>query len=134
MPMELAARKEGMQVKFSTTLNTQEACDPENWSVEVWNYLWTNAYGSPEVSTLAPPEKPEGEYTPAQMKNAQHDPLTIRSITVGTDDRTVFLEIPGLKPVMQMSIKYRMHSAEGAELSGEIVNTINALPAAEPEH
>jgi len=48
-------------------------------------------------------------------------------VTIGTDDRTVFLEIPDLKPVMQMSIKYDLISAERKELRGEVVNTIHAL-------
>ena len=50
-----------------------------------------------------------------------------KSVTIGTDDRTVFLEIPDLKPVMQMSIKYDLISAERKELRGEVVNTIHAL-------
>ena len=61
------------------------------------------------------------------MKQQKHDPVPVKSVTIGTDDRTVFLEIPGLKPVMQMAIKYNLKTAEGAELKGEIVNTIHAL-------
>jgi hypothetical protein len=135
MPMELSARKGGVEVKFSCSLDTQAACDPDNWSVEVWNYIWSSAYGSPEVSTLAPAVKPaeqghngEMEYTPAQMKQVHHDPLTVKSVTAGTDDRTVFLEIPDLKPVMQMSIRYQIRASDQHDLSGEIVNTIHTLP------
>lgn len=135
MPISLSARKGGVEVKFTCSLDTQQACDPDNWSVEVWNYIWSSAYGSPEISTLAPPTKAEeagkngeAEYTPAQIKKQQHDPLVVKRVTAGTDDRSVFIEIPDLKPVMQMSIKYRLRSADGADLSGEIVNTIHALP------
>jgi hypothetical protein len=48
-------------------------------------------------------------------------------VTVGTDDRSVFLEIEGMKPVMQMSIRYSIKSADGSDLKGEIVNTIHSL-------
>jgi hypothetical protein len=58
-----------------------------------------------------------------------HDPVIVKSVAIGTDERTVFREIPELKPVMQMSIKYDLKSADGAELRGEVVNTIHALAA-----
>jgi hypothetical protein len=51
----------------------------------------------------------------------------VKSVSIGTDDRTVFLEIPELKPVMQMSIKYQIKSADGHDLDGEVVNTIHGL-------
>ncbi len=56
------------------------------------------------------------------MSKTQHDPLTVKRVSIGTDERTVFLEIPELKPVMQMSIKYQLRTAEGQDLrwgSGE---------------
>jgi hypothetical protein len=58
MPIELHAKKNGIELKFTCSLDTQSAADPENWNVEVWNYLWSNAYGSPEISTIAAAEKP----------------------------------------------------------------------------
>jgi hypothetical protein len=39
----------------------------------------------------------------------------------------VFLEIPGITPVMQMSIGFNVRSADGAELKQEIVNTIHVV-------
>jgi hypothetical protein len=53
--------------------------------------------------------------------------MRIKSVSIGTDDRTVFLELEGMKPVMQMSIRYGIKSAEGAAMEGEVVNTIHAL-------
>lgn len=134
MPIALSAKKNGIELKFTCSLDTQAAADPENWSVEVWNYLWSSAYGSPELSTVAPAEKPaeagksgELEFTRAQMSKAKHDPLTVKSVSIGTDDRTVFLEIPGMKPVMQMSIKYQLRRANGRDLDGEVVNTVHGF-------
>jgi Domain of unknown function (DUF6797) len=133
MPIELHAKKSGIELRFTSSIDTQSAIDPENWNVEVWNYLWSAAYGSPEISTITEAEKPAdgsgnvAQFTQAQMTKAQHDPLTIKSVTVGTDDRSVFLEIEGMKPVMQMSIRYGFKSADGSDLKGEVVNTIHAL-------
>jgi hypothetical protein len=134
MPIELHAKKNGIELRFTSALDTQSAADPDNWNVEVWNYVWSRAYGSPEVSTLALPQKPAesgndgvAQYTREQMGRSKHDPLTIKSVSIGTDDRSVFLEIPEIKPVMQMSIRYAIKSADGADIRGEIVNTIHVL-------
>ena len=43
------------------------------------------------------------------------------------DARSVFLEIPGIKPVMQMAIKFGLKAADGTELRSEVINTIHAL-------
>ena len=43
------------------------------------------------------------------------------------DKRTVLLEIPALKPVMQMSTRYGIKSADGTAVTGEIIHTIHAL-------
>ncbi len=134
MPVELHAKKDGIELRFTCSLDTQSAADPQNWNVEVWNYLWSSAYGSPELSTIDAAEKPaelgkDGalQFTKAQIGKAKHDPLEVKRVSIGTDDRTVFLEIPGMKPVMQMSIRYGIKSADGADVKGEVVNTIHAL-------
>ncbi|MGB8170503.1 MAG: hypothetical protein WCF18_23570, partial [Chthoniobacteraceae bacterium] len=136
MPIELHVKKDGIELRFTTSLDTQSARDPENWHLEQWRYLWSAAYGSPELSAEGETETPAeagkdgaAQFTKAQMSVAKHDPVTVKSVTIGTDDRTVFLEIPGLKPVMQMSIKYDLKTADGKELRGEVVNTIHALGA-----
>lgn len=134
MPVELHAKKDGVELRFTCSLDTQAAADPQNWNVEMWNYLWSSAYGSPELSTLETGEKPtelgkDGvlQFTKAQVSKAKHDPLEVKRVSIGTDDRSVFLEIPGLKPAMQMSIRYGIKSADGADVKGEVVNTIHAL-------
>ena len=43
------------------------------------------------------------------------------------DQRTVLLEIPDLRPVNQMEIKYNLTFADGKTLRGEIYNTIHRL-------
>jgi hypothetical protein len=134
MPIELHVKKDGLELRFTSTLDTQTARDPENWHLEQWRYLWSSAYGSPELSTEADLEAPaevgkdgRAEFTKAQASKTKHDPVSVKSVTIGTDDRSVFLEIPGLKPVMQMSIKYDLKTSDGKDLRGEVVNTIHAL-------
>ena len=57
----------------------------------------------------------------------KHDPLTVKSATLSADKKSVFLEIPDIKPVMQMQIKFTIKSADGAELRSEVINSIHAL-------
>jgi len=40
----------------------------------------------------------------------------------------VTLEIPAIKPVMQMHVKFRIKAADGTPLPLEIYNTINRVP------
>ncbi len=130
MPIAMHVRAKGIELTFQTPLDTAAAADPENYGVEVWNYVWSSAYGSPEVSTLTNAEKPGdagAEFSKAQMAQNKHDPLTVKSVSISTDERTVTLEIPGLKPVMQMSLKYNVKAADGAEVKGEVVNTIHGF-------
>ena len=120
MPSELHARQDGIELRFSCTLDTQSARDPESWNVEAWDYLWSGAYGSPELSTVEPAE-------PGAARPAKHDVLAVKSVTIGTDDRTVFLEIPGMKPAMQMAIKYQIRASDGVDVKGEVIHTVHAL-------
>ena len=46
--------------------------------------------------------------------------LRVQAVNVGTDDRSVSLEIPGLQPGARLTIKYHLRTADGADLSGEI--------------
>jgi len=134
MPIGLHATKRGVRLDFACELEAASANDPQNWSVEVWNYVWSGAYGSPEISTIgagvAPAEATRDgvmQYTTAQMAQKKHDPLNVKSATVSADKKSVFLAIPDIKPVMQMAIKFGIKSADGGELRSEVVNTIHAL-------
>jgi hypothetical protein len=134
MPIEMHVKKGGIELRFACSLDTQTAADPENWNIEQWRYVWSSAYGSPELSTEGDATKPgeigkdgRAEFSKEQAAEKKHDPVPVKSVTIGTDDRTVFLEIPGLKPVMQMAIRYDLKTADGQELRGEVVNTIHAL-------
>jgi len=134
MPIELHATTKGVRLTFTCKLDPATATDPQNWNVEVWNYLWSAAYGSPEFSTIEPVGKPadagrqgEAQFSKTQIAQKKHDPLVVKSVTLSKDEKSVFLEIPEIKPVMQMAIKFGFMAADGAELRSEVINTIHAL-------
>ena len=58
-----------------------------------------------------------------------HDTLDVRSAKLRADGRTVFLEIPDLKPVMQLQVQYNLTANDGASLRGKIYATINRVPS-----
>ena len=134
MPLALAATKKGIKLDFTCEIDAKVAADAGNWNIEVWNYIWSSAYGSPDISTLetkvaATELGNDGklQFSKAQMSERKHDPLTVKSATVSADRRSVFLEIPDLRPVMQMQLKYDIKAADGVELRGQVINTIHAL-------
>jgi hypothetical protein len=113
-PSALKVTDKGITIGFTGTLDTSLASDAQNYNVEQWNYQWTKNYGSPEFKVSDP-------------KARGHDPVEIKSVTVNPDKKSVFLEIPGLQPVMQMSIKMNLKSSDGATIPDRIVNTINVV-------
>lgn len=110
-------RANGIEVGFTTPLNPKSAGDIQNYSAEEWNYLWTGEYGSPEFSVRKPGEK-------------KHDSLEIKSARLMKDGRTVFLEIPDLRPADQIKLRLYLDSADGEILSQDIHGTIHKLGTA----
>jgi hypothetical protein len=114
MPTDVKATKAGLTLTFSCPLDKADANDPESFSVERWNYVWKDAYGSPDVS-VADPTK------------GTHDPVKVRSATLQPDGRTVVLEIPDMRPAMQYKTEVNLRSADGADVRYEVYHTVHAL-------
>ncbi|MEO6036668.1 MAG: heme-binding protein, partial [Verrucomicrobiota bacterium] len=116
MPCDLHVVPSGVELSFTSPLEEKSAIDPENYGIEQWIYKWTSNYGSPEFSVKNPDEK-------------VHDTVELKSVKLSSDRKTVLLEIPDLKPVMQMKIKYHVTAADGTSLNQEVFNTIHRVPA-----
>ncbi len=135
-PLDLKVSAGRVEVRFGEPLDAAVAKDLGSWNVEIWNYLWSAAYGSPDLSTqvksvpaaeVGKDGKPE--FSKEQMAQANHDLLKVTRVELSADGRTVTLYLNDLAPCMQMSLKYNLRSADGVEVSGRIVNTVHALPA-----
>jgi hypothetical protein len=116
MPRELRVKRDGVEVTFTQPLDRASVVDLQNWSVERWNYRWTEDYGSPEFSVTDPNKK-------------AHDPVAVKSARLSADGRTVFLELAVVAPVMQQKIKFSLQAADGTRVSQEIYHTINKVPS-----
>jgi cytochrome c2 len=66
--------------------------------VSTWHYVRTYKYGSPQLKTGGAPG---------------NDTLTPSAAYLSEDGRSVFVAIPGMKPVMQMRINWSLATAEG---------------------
>lgn len=113
LPVALHVSPEGIRVSFSEKLDPATV-QLEDFDVKRWAYLYTSSYGSPEVSA-ADPEK-QGR-----------DEVTVTSVTLEADGKTVFLEIPDMAPVMQMMVGYRIGFADGGRAENAVYHTIHRL-------
>lgn len=104
-----------VEITFTTPLDPQTAADPDSYSVEQWNYIWSKEYGSPEVSVDDPTK-------------SQHDPAAVESVSISEDRRSVTLTIPSLRPVMTQKISLKVDSADGVEMEYDVYHTINRVP------
>jgi glucose/arabinose dehydrogenase len=115
MPVTWKVRKTGIDLVFSDTLDREIAADPDSYSA-VWFQVESTAdYGSPEFS-------------PLDRSKRGRQPIEISAAKLSDDGKTVSLEIPGLRPVTNLIVKYSLRSAAGAKLQSDATFTINRLP------
>jgi len=114
-PTALHVKPNGVELTFPNPLDTEDANDKTNYNVEQWNYLYSPQYGS-------------AEYSVADPKKKGHDAIEVKSVKLSNDKKTLFLELGALKPVNQMSIKFKVKFENGPKVSQEIFNTLNVVP------
>jgi type 1 glutamine amidotransferase/cytochrome c2 len=113
LPVRCRTMKNGLAITFTRPLDKETAEDPDSYQLEQWNYHYSATYGSPDFKVSNP--KQEG-----------HDEVEVASATL-LDPQTVFLEIPNLKPVMQLSVRYALKARDGAEVRQALNYTIHAV-------
>jgi hypothetical protein len=112
MPVALNVLADGLRIRFDVPLDRAAAADPANFAIEEWNYLYSGNYGSPDFSV-------------SDASRKGHDKVEVKSARLAADGRSVLLEIPSLRPAMQMRIKMALKNADGAPINQEIYNTIH---------
>ncbi len=116
LPVRWTVKPGGLEVTFTRRIDPRTGNDPGSYSFKQWNYRYAEQYGSKDWS-VADPQK-EGR-----------DELPIRSAKVVGGGRSVFLEIPDLKPVMQFEVKYNVDGELGGKpLRGSFWGSINRIP------
>ncbi|WP_197444227.1 DUF6797 domain-containing protein [Maioricimonas rarisocia] len=113
LPTGVTTYANGIALTFASPLDPDTAEDPGRFAVQQWNYRYSSAYGSPELSV-------------ADQQQEGRDDVEVISATL-LDDRTVFLEISDVQPVMQMGIRYALRAADGTSIRDTYYHTINAV-------
>jgi hypothetical protein len=116
VPVEFHVHTNGLRLTFTAPLDRETAADAGSYAVSHWNYLYAQQYGSKD-------------YSPSKPEQGGHDSLEVRSAKLLPDGKSVFLEIPGLIPVMQFEVKYNLKTADGKAMRSELHGTINRLGA-----
>ena len=116
-PAAVHIRANGILLTFTCPLDKKTAADAESWSVLQWNYKWAAAYGSRFWSVRDPQKQ-------------GYDQVDVKSATLLKDGRTVFLEIPDLRPAMTTKITCNLDAADGTAIQQDVHCTIHALGAA----
>jgi hypothetical protein len=114
LPVGLSVKKGEVRLRFSAPLDA-DSVNADSVSAERWDYAWTAAYGSPDLSVADPSKK-------------GRDPVAISGVRLEADKRTVVIAIPDLKPVMQQGITVKFADATGEPVKFTVYQTINVVP------
>jgi hypothetical protein len=115
LPVAWKVRKTGIDLTFSDALDPEVANDADSYSAVWFQVESTPDYGSPEFS-------------PLDRAKRGRPPVAVTSAKLGADGKTVSLEIPELRPVTNLIVKYSLRSAAGAKLSSEVALSV-IIPA-----
>jgi cytochrome c len=113
-PLAARLRSNGIELEFTLPLAEGRGWDPAGYFVTQWGYQATQTYGGAKVR----PRR-----------------LDVRSATVSSDRRRVFLELPGLTAgeVLYVRLPQELPSASGQPLwAGELWYTVNRIPKDQP--
>ncbi len=117
VPREVVPMDQGVLLRFEVPLDRTKAADPASYSLQTWGYQRTYKYGSPQY-------KSDGK--PGQ------DSLTPSSAYVSADGRSVFVGVPGMKPVQQLRIGWSLATADGVAFEENAYTTPYELAKFEP--
>ncbi len=113
LPREIAPRDKGVLIRFDVPVDAKKAADPSSYSLATWGYKRAYTYGSAQY-------KADG--------STGIDWLTPSSAYLSADGKSVFVGVPGMKPVMQLRIGYSLASKDGAPMEENAYTSPYELP------
>ncbi len=115
LPIDLRVSRAGIAIRFASPLD-RASVKAEGVAIEQWNYRWSEAYGSKD-------------YSVAEPNRVGRDRVNVRGVKLTDDGKTLQLDVPGLRPVMQMGITLKgMKMTDGTPVDQTLYNTINYVP------
>ena len=118
LPREVVPMDQGILLRFDVALDPVRARDPASYSIQTWSYQRTYKYGSPQY-------KADG--TPGQ------DAWPSSAAYLSADGRSVFVAVPGMKPVMQLRVGWSLVTALGAAFAQNAYTTPYELAPFDPK-
>lgn len=103
---------DSVTLRFNRPLDKKTAGDAKNYDVLGWNYRLWSKYGSPGFN----PKTGERGKLPMEPQ-----------VEVAADGKSVTLRLPGLVPMDQLRIAYRMKDAEGDGLDQKVYLTLHEV-------
>lgn len=116
VPIAFHVHTNGIRLSFTTELDRATVEDAGSYSFAHWNYHYSKNYGSKD-------------YWPSDDQKEGHESLDVKAAKLLSDGKTLFVEIAGLKPVMQFELKYGLNSADGKPMRNAVRGTINRVGA-----
>lgn len=112
---DLQVVPQGIELSFNFDLDPKTAGDPRSWRCQIWDYLWSEQYGSDDYSVLRPDSK-------------GRDVIAIQHVQL-ISDRRVRLQIPELQVCDQLLLEMNFSAANGQVYIEQIYATVHKLPA-----
>lgn len=118
LPKEIVPMDKGVLLRFDIAVDAKKAADPGSYSLGTWGYKRAYTYGSAQY-------KADG--------TTGIDWLTPSSAYVSKDGKSVFVGVPGMKPVMQLRVGWSIASATGEAMAENAYTTPYELAAFDPK-
>jgi len=112
LPTAFAVREGGIALTFDVTLDESSVNDISKYQVKRWNYHRTEKYGSGHFRM---------DGTPGDEN------MPVLKAFLSDDKKTIFLAVPNMEKVMQMSLAYEIRTADGQEVRDDFYFTVNEL-------
>ena len=114
IPNELHVASDGVVITFTDELDRALAEDTGNYSAEMWNLLRRADYGSQDFKVT-------------QRGQQGRDQLEVKTVTLSADGKTLYLEVPGIRPVDEFEVDMNIKAADGKRMRTYVQSTIHAL-------
>jgi cytochrome c551/c552 len=118
LPRAIIPTLKGVLLRFDVPLDEKMATNPANFSLATNHYIRAHTYGSAMY-------REDG--TPGQ------DYLTASSAYLSLDRRSIFVGVPGMKPVQQLRIGWSLATADGLAFEGNGYTTPYTLTKCDAE-
>ena len=105
-PRDFQVFENGIRVDFPMELNEEAVAESANYLAQTWEYVFSKGYGSPEFSALS--------------DEVGHDLLEVASVHRLADGKSLFVEMPALKPTMVLYLRMHLQDAAGVAFKTDL--------------